>query len=107
MVHLSGSWMRPEGSDPLRTGMLIPVPPLLRSRLLEPAGERDEPCSSPGAGDPGEPRREREHEEPLPEKPKGMRWITCERLWWEHHEAEMEQVAGMREWLDKLEKKVG
>jgi hypothetical protein len=45
--------------------------------------------------------------EPCPEKPKGMHLETYERLWWEHHEAEMEQLAGMREWLDKLEKKVG
>jgi hypothetical protein len=44
---------------------------------------------------------------PFPERPKGMHWETYERLWWEHHEAEMEQLAGMREWLDKLEKKVG
>jgi hypothetical protein len=44
--------------------------------------------------------------EPFPEKPKGMHWKTYERLWWEHHEAEMEQLAGMREWLDRLEKKV-
>jgi hypothetical protein len=44
---------------------------------------------------------------PFPEKPKGMHWKTYERLWWDHHEAEMEQLAGMREWLDKLEKKVG
>ena len=44
--------------------------------------------------------------EPFPERPKGMHWQTYERLWWEHHEAEMEQLAGMREWLDKLEKKV-
>jgi hypothetical protein len=44
---------------------------------------------------------------PFPEKPKGMHWQTCERLWWEHHEAEMEQLAGMREWLDRLQKKVG
>jgi hypothetical protein len=44
---------------------------------------------------------------PFPEKPKGMHWRTYERLWWEHHEAEMEDLAGMREWLDKLEKKVG
>jgi len=43
---------------------------------------------------------------PFPEKPKGMHWKTYERLWWEH-EAEMEQLAGMREWLDKFEKKVG
>jgi hypothetical protein len=45
--------------------------------------------------------------EPFPEKPKGMHWRTYERLWWEHHEAEMEQLAGMREWLDRLERKVG
>src|SRR5215211_6542720 len=44
---------------------------------------------------------------PFPEKPKGMHWKTYERLWWEHHEAEMEQLAGMRELLDKFEKKVG
>ena len=36
-----------------------------------------------------------------------MHWHTYERLCSEHHEAEMEQFAGMREWLDKLEKKVG
>jgi hypothetical protein len=45
--------------------------------------------------------------EPFPEKPKGMHWSTYERLWWEHHEAEMEQLIGMREWLDKMQKKVG
>jgi hypothetical protein len=45
--------------------------------------------------------------EPFPEKPKGMHHKTYMRLFWEHHEAEMEQLAGMREWLDKLEKKVG
>jgi hypothetical protein len=45
--------------------------------------------------------------ESFPEKPKGMHHDTYERLFWEHHEAEMEQLAGMREWLDKLEKKVG
>jgi hypothetical protein len=44
---------------------------------------------------------------PFPEKPKGMHWRTYDRLWWEHHEADMEQLAGMREWLDRLEKKVG
>ena len=44
---------------------------------------------------------------PFPEKPRGMHWKTYERLFWEHHEAEMEQLAGMREWLDRLEKKVG
>jgi hypothetical protein len=45
--------------------------------------------------------------EPFPEKPKGMHWETYDRLWWEHHEAEMEQLASLREWLDKLESEVG
>jgi hypothetical protein len=45
--------------------------------------------------------------EPFPEKPKGMHWSTYERLFWEHHEAEMEQLTGMREWLDRVEKRVG
>ena len=44
--------------------------------------------------------------EPFPEKPKGMHWSTYERLWWEHHEADMEQLTRMREWLDKFEEKV-
>jgi hypothetical protein len=35
--------------------------------------------------------------EPFPEKPKGMHWKTYERLWWEHHEAEMEHLVGMRQ----------
>ncbi len=45
--------------------------------------------------------------EPFPEKPKGMHWKTYERLFWEHHEAEMEQLIGMREWLDKMERELG
>jgi hypothetical protein len=51
--------------------------------------------------------------EPFPERPKGMHHDTYMRLFWEHHEAEMEHLAGMRErldnmWegLDKLEKRV-
>src|SRR5215218_5276421 len=36
----------------------------------------------------------------FPEKPKGMHWKTYERLRWEHDEADMKQLAGMREWLD-------
>jgi hypothetical protein len=44
---------------------------------------------------------------PFPEKPKGMHWRTYERLWWEHDEADMEQLAGLRDWLDRLERKVG
>ena len=35
--------------------------------------------------------------QPFPEKPKGMHWRTYERLWREHHKAEMEQLASMRE----------
>jgi hypothetical protein len=31
---------------------------------------------------------------------------TYMRLFWEHHEAEMEQLAGMREWLDKLQQQL-
>jgi hypothetical protein len=45
--------------------------------------------------------------EPFPEKPKTMHWNTYARLWWKHHEAEMEQLASMREGLEKFEKKVG
>jgi hypothetical protein len=44
--------------------------------------------------------------EPFPEKPKGMHWRTYWRLREEHDEAEMVELAGMREWLDKLERKV-
>ena len=44
---------------------------------------------------------------PFPEKPKGMHWERYERLWWEHQEAEMKQLARMREWLDRLGKGVG
>jgi hypothetical protein len=36
-----------------------------------------------------------------------MHHDTYMRLFWEHHEAEMEQLAGLRAWLDKFEKKVG
>jgi hypothetical protein len=45
--------------------------------------------------------------EPFPERPKGMHHDTYWRLREEHDEAEMEQLASMREWLDKFEKKVG
>jgi hypothetical protein len=40
--------------------------------------------------------------EPFPERPKGMHLETYMRLFWEHHEAEMEHPAGMRERLDNL-----
>jgi hypothetical protein len=45
--------------------------------------------------------------EPFAERPKGMHHETYWRLREEHDEAEMAQLAGMREWLDRLEKKVG
>jgi hypothetical protein len=44
---------------------------------------------------------------PFPEKPKGMHWDTYERLRGEHDEAEMEQLAGLRDWLNRSEKSVG
>lgn len=44
---------------------------------------------------------------PFPDKPKGMHWRTYWRLRREHDEAEMVELAGMKEWLDKLERKVG
>jgi hypothetical protein len=42
--------------------------------------------------------------EPFPEKSKGMHWETYERSWWEHHEAEMEQLAEIKGWLDRFNK---
>ena len=42
--------------------------------------------------------------EPFPERPKGMHLDTYMKLFWEHHEAEMEHLASMRE---RLEKRVG
>ena len=44
--------------------------------------------------------------EPFPERPKGMHQDTYRRLYWEHDEAHREQLAGMREWLDKLKRQV-
>ena len=44
---------------------------------------------------------------PFPERPKGMHHDTYMHLFWEHNEAEMAQLAGMREWIDRMEKKVG
>jgi hypothetical protein len=37
--------------------------------------------------------------EPFPERPKGMHHDTYMRLYWEHDEAHMEELASMREWL--------
>ena len=34
-----------------------------------------------------------------------MHHDTYQRLLWGHHEAEMQHLAGMREWLDKLERR--
>jgi hypothetical protein len=45
--------------------------------------------------------------EPFPERPKGMHHNTYMKLFWELHEAEMQHLAGMREWLDKLQKRIG
>ena len=105
VVRLPWSRVRPEGGCPVRAREVFPVPPLLRSRLREPAGERDAPRLDGrrryGRGLGGSANMMK----PFPEKPKGMHWRTYERLWWEHDEADMEQLAGLREWLDRLEKK--
>src|SRR5829696_3166429 len=79
VVYLPRSGMRPEGSTPLRTRALLPVPSLLPARLREPARERDVPRHSQGAGDAGEARRERDHDAAIPETPKGMHWSTYVR----------------------------
>jgi hypothetical protein len=41
--------------------------------------------------------------EPFPQRPKGMHHDTYMRLFWEHHEAQMEHLAGMRERLDNMQ----
>jgi hypothetical protein len=43
---------------------------------------------------------------PFPGRPKRMHHDTYMRLFWEYDVAEMEHLAGMREWLDKLQKQV-
>ncbi len=45
--------------------------------------------------------------ESFPERPKGMHYDTYMKLLWEHHEAEMKHLGGMRETLDKLKRQVG
>ncbi len=87
---------------------------LLVARDLEEPGHRAGVCPLMTARltTGGTRRRERLDEscsmmEPFPERPKGMHHDTYMRLFWEHHEAEMEQLIGARKWLDKLEKKVG
>jgi hypothetical protein len=36
-----------------------------------------------------------------------VHYDTYIRLFCEHHEADMEQLTGMRQWLDKLQRQVG
>lgn len=43
----------------------------------------------------------------FPERPKGMHHDTYMRLFWKYGEAHQEEIAGMREWLDKLKQPVG
>ena len=45
--------------------------------------------------------------EPFPEKPKGMHHDTYMRLFREYYEAEIEYLASLRKWLDKLKRQVG
>jgi hypothetical protein len=44
--------------------------------------------------------------EPFPDKSRWMHWSTYEKLFWEHYEAEMEQLVGMKKWLDKMERQL-
>ena len=44
--------------------------------------------------------------EPFPDKPKGMHHDIYTRLFLEHHEAEMDHLVGVREWLYKPEKQI-
>jgi len=44
--------------------------------------------------------------EPFPERPKGMNLKTHRRLLREPHDAEMEQLTGMREWLETMQRKL-
>ena len=36
-----------------------------------------------------------------------MHHDTYMRLFWRHHEAEIEHLTGMREWLDNIKQRVG
>jgi hypothetical protein len=43
----------------------------------------------------------------VPERPKGMHYDTYMRLFWKYEEAHREELTRMREWLDKLQRRVG
>ena len=45
--------------------------------------------------------------EPFPERPKGMHHDTYMKLFRKYDEAHAEELAGMREWLDKLQRRIG
>jgi hypothetical protein len=66
VVCLSGSWMWPEGSNPLRTWALLPVPPLLRPPLRKPARRQDAPGLEESTEDKRRPGRQREHDGAVP-----------------------------------------
>jgi hypothetical protein len=84
------------------------VPALLRPPLPEPARGQEGSGPKESAEDTAAFGREREHARAFfPKRPKGMNLDTYMRLFWEHHEAQIEQLAGMRAWLDELEKRVG
>ena len=66
MVRLPWSGLRQEGSTPLRTWPLLPVPSLLRARLRESARGQDVPGLEKGTEDKEAPRRERVHDGAIP-----------------------------------------
>jgi hypothetical protein len=111
LVHLPWSRLRQEGGDPVRTREVVSVPPLLRPLLREPARGQDAPGPQACSEDQAAPWRQRlggsaNMMEPFPEKPKRMHHEIYMRLFWKHHEAEMEELVGMREWLDKLQQQL-
>jgi hypothetical protein len=71
LVLLSRRGVWPQGSDPLRSGMLFPVPALLRLKLREPAGDRDVAGSTQSAGYPGAAWWECEHDGAVPGEAQG------------------------------------
>jgi hypothetical protein len=108
VYHLPENRLQLEGSRPLRARPLLSSSTLLRRPLSEPARGQDVPSLEAGSEDKGTARRERLCAGAFPGEAQreGMHWSTYEQLFWEHHEVEMEQLVGMGEWLNRLERKM-
>jgi hypothetical protein len=66
VVCLSWCGMRPEGCGSVRSGALLPVPLLLRSRLRESERAQDAPSTQEGTEDQEALGRQREHDGAIP-----------------------------------------